>query len=119
LFTPSRRSPAPVVAYVEPARAIVVPSPPEPETPRLVLIGLIVGASDSMAVFVDQTTREAVRLRTNEGYSGWILRSIQGREATLEKRPFTAVLNLPSAVERPNSESAGQPPIARREQPGN
>jgi hypothetical protein len=56
---------------------------------------VVVGGRDGIAIFVDQTTREVLRLRTNERHSGWILRSIQGREATLEKSPFTAVLAIP------------------------
>ena len=95
LFTPSRRPPAPPVAHVEPTRPVVAPAPAGAETPRLALIGLIIGAKDGIAIFVDQATREVVRLRTNEGHSGWVLRSIQGREATLEKTPFTAVLAIP------------------------
>jgi general secretion pathway protein N len=83
LFTPSRRPPAPSVALAEPARPVLAPPPAVAETPRLALIGLIVSGRDGIAIFVDQTTREVVRLRTNEGHSGWILRSIQGREATL------------------------------------
>jgi general secretion pathway protein N len=95
LFTPSRRPPAPVVARVEPQRPTVVLPPAVPETPRLALIGVIVGGTESIAILIDQTTREVVRLRTNEGHSGWILRSIQGREATLEKAPFSAILAIP------------------------
>jgi general secretion pathway protein N len=95
LFTPSRRPPAPAVARVEPQRPLVLPSPAAAETPRLALVGLIVGGTEGIAIFVDQTTREVVRLRTNEGHGGWILRSIQGREATLEKTPFSAVLAIP------------------------
>jgi general secretion pathway protein N len=96
LFTPSRRPPPALVIGVEPARPMLVPPPAVSETPGLALIGLISGGRDGIAIFVDQATREVVRLRTNEGHSGWILRSIQGREATLEKTPFTAVLTIPS-----------------------
>ena len=95
LFTPSRRPPTPPVAYVEPPRPVVVSKPAEPERPRLALIGVVLGEKDGIAIFVDETTREVVRLRRNEGYSGWILRSLQGREATLEKEAFTAVLVIP------------------------
>jgi general secretion pathway protein N len=95
LFTPSRRPPTPPVAYSEPARPVVAAKPTEPETPRLALIGLVVGDKDGIAIFVDQNTREVVRLRKNEGHSGWILISIQGREAILEKAPFTATLVIP------------------------
>jgi general secretion pathway protein N len=103
LFTPSRRPPVPALAVAEPARPVVTPPPAVAETPRLSLIGLIVGGRDGIAIFVDQTTREVVRLRTNEGHSGWVLRSIQGREATLEKSPFTAVLAIPPPGGEQNS----------------
>jgi hypothetical protein len=33
----------------------------------------LVAGDDSPLDVVDQTTREVVRLRTNEGHSGWIL----------------------------------------------
>jgi general secretion pathway protein N len=107
LFTPSRRPPAPPVAYVEPARPAPVAKPAEPERPRLVLIGLVSGEKDKIAIFVDETTREVIRLRQDQGYSGWILRSVQGRETTLEKLPFTVILALPS----PGDESRPAAPI--------
>jgi general secretion pathway protein N len=102
LFTPSRRPPAPPVAYVEPSRPVVVPKPAEPERPRLTLIGVVLGEKDGIAIFVDETTREVVRLRKNESHSGWILRSLQGREAMLEKEAFTAVLVIPPPGGEPN-----------------
>jgi hypothetical protein len=84
-----------------------VPAATVPETPGLVLMGLIFGEKDGIAVFVDQTTRAVIRLRTNEGHSGWTLRSIRGREAILEKAPFRAVLQLP----RPGAESSFPPSV--------
>jgi general secretion pathway protein N len=109
LFTPSRRPPAPAVAYVQPVPPVVLPPPAAPNTPRLALIGVIVGGRDSVAILVDQTTREVLRLRTNEGHDGWILRSIQGRDAILEKSPFTAILRLPRAGGEQNSEVSPLP----------
>jgi general secretion pathway protein N len=102
LFTPSRRPPAPPVAYVEPPRPVVPAKPAEPERPRLTLIGVVLGEKDGIAIFVDSATREVVRLRKNEGHSGWILRSLQGREATLEKEAFTAILVIPPPAAAPN-----------------
>jgi general secretion pathway protein N len=95
LFTPSRRPPTPPVAYVEPPRPVVVSKPAEPESPRLTLIGVVLGEKDAIAILVDETTREVIRLRRNEGYRGWILRSVQGREAMLEKETLTAILAIP------------------------
>jgi hypothetical protein len=96
LFTPSRRPPAPPVADIEPPPPVVAVKPAEPERrPQLSLIGVMVSEKDAMAIFLDETTREVLRLRKNQGHNGWILRSIQGREATLEKVPFMAVLVIP------------------------
>jgi general secretion pathway protein N len=97
LFTPSRRPPAPPAPNVEPVPTMVVSPPAAPQSPRLELIGLVAGKRNRVAVFVDEVTREVVRLRPNEGHDGWILRSIDGRAAILEKRPFTAILRLPAA----------------------
>ena len=101
LFTPSRRPPAPPVAYVEPARPASIAKPAEPERPRLSLIGVVVGAKDKIAIFVDETTREVIRLRQDQGHDGWILRSVQGRETTLEKSPLTVILALPAPGDEP------------------
>jgi general secretion pathway protein N len=95
LFTPTRRPPAAPVAYVEPPRPVAMPTPAAPELPRLTLIGVVLGEKDGIGIFLDGATREVIRLRKNEGHSGWILRSLQGREATLEKDTSTAVLVIP------------------------
>jgi hypothetical protein len=97
LFTPSRRPPAPIVANV-PAPVVARPPPPPPavpEHPNLVLVGTVAGENDSVAVFIDNATRDAVRLRAGEGHSGWVLRSIDRRTATLEKGGRTETLELP------------------------
>jgi hypothetical protein len=99
IFSPSRRAPAPVVAVVpatpvEPVKPVYVP-PPEPEKPQLSLVGVVTGNSDGFAVFLHVTTHDIVRLRLGEGYEGWILRSVKGREAVLEKNHQSAVIGLP------------------------
>ena len=66
----------------------------EPERPPLTLVGTIVGSSESIAVFLDKATRNVVRLHTSESHQGWVLRSIQGREVTLEKDANATVLAL-------------------------
>jgi len=93
IFTPSRRPPASVVAApspVEPAK----PPPVAPERPQLTLVGTVIGDATSIAVFVRTMTKDTVRLRMGEGHDGWILRSVKGREATLQKDSETAVLGL-------------------------
>jgi hypothetical protein len=66
------------------------------ETPMLKLLGVVAGSSgDAYAVFIKSTTRDIVQLKTGEGEDGWILRSVRGREAVLEKDHRTAVVELP------------------------
>ena len=87
LFTPSRRPPAPVVASVPVAAPRPPPPPPPavPQHPNLTLVGTVAGESEGIAVFVDPTTRDTVRLRTGEGHGGWILQSVERSAATLQK----------------------------------
>jgi hypothetical protein len=108
LFTPSRRPPAPVVASV-PVAAPRPPSPPPaaPEHPNLLLVGTVAGENESVAVFIDTSTRDTVRLRTGEGHSGWVLQSVERRTATLQKGDKTETLALP----RPTAQEASAPVI--------
>ena len=111
IFLPSRRPPAPQVV-ASPAPAPIQPSPPQESEPlRLQLIGAVAGTSadspDIIAIFRDTTTKDVVRLRTGEGHAGWILRSVKGREATIEKGRERIRLALASA-----SPSAAAPSIA-------
>jgi general secretion pathway protein N len=107
LFLPSRRAPAPVVAGPPPAQPVVQPPPAAPpERPRLTLVGAIVGEHESIAVFLDETTRDVVRLKTGESRGGWVLRSVRRREATLEKDRETMILALPvPATDQPKANS--------------
>jgi len=101
IFLPSRRAPAPAVAAPAPRPESTRPPPPaEPDRPRLALVGAVVGEAEGIAVFVDQATRGIIRLRTGENHSGWILRSVKGREATLEKDRETILLALPAPGEQ-------------------
>ena len=91
IFSPSRRPPPllapPVVAKrVEPAKP--------PEQPPLILVGTVAGGDSAIAVFVEQSTENTVRLRVNESHQGWTLRSIEGREVTLLKDRKSSVLAL-------------------------
>jgi len=96
LFTPSRRPPAPIVANAPVVVPVRPPPPPAaPEHPDLVLIGTVAAGNESVAVFIDNSTREAVRLHTGEGHMGWILQSVERRAATLQKNDQTETLALP------------------------
>ena len=104
LFTPSRRPPAPIVANA-PVVAPVRPPPPSavPEHPNLMLIGTVAAGGESVAVFIDNSTREAVRLRAGEGHMGWILQSVERRAVTLQKNDQTETLELPKPMVQPQT----------------
>ena len=95
VFSPSRRPP-PVVASAPPPKE--APPPPKParvERPQLSLVGTITGDEESFGIFVEQTTKVALRLKVGEDYQGWKLQAVQGREVTLEHDQQTAVLTMP------------------------
>jgi general secretion pathway protein N len=54
----------------------------------------VVGESDAIAVFLDQTNQKIVRLHQGESHGGWELSSVQPREVTLRKADRTEVLAL-------------------------
>jgi general secretion pathway protein N len=99
IFLPSRRAPAPAVAAAprDPEKPASVPV--EPDRPALNLMGVVIGTTDGFAVFLNVTTRDIIRLKLGEGHDGWILRSVKGREAVLEKNHHTAVIGLPTPEE--------------------
>jgi hypothetical protein len=97
IFSPSRRPPPPAVAA---APVVKAPPPPPPpprvERPQLSLVGTVGGAGEeSFGIFVDQTTKAALRLRIGEAYQGWRLLQVQSREVMLEHDQQTAILTLP------------------------
>jgi len=108
LFSPSRRPPAPpvVAGPPPPARPVAAPKAPEPERPPLTIVGTIVGGNDALGVFVDQGTNDIIRLHTGQDHGGWVLRSVQGREAIFEKNSRNATLALPAPGALP---AAGAP----------
>jgi len=85
IFSPSRRPP-PVAAAAEPTTVKAL---------QLTLVGTIASDQDGFGIFLDQSTKEALRLKIGEDYQGWKLRAIRGREVTMEKDQQTAVLTLP------------------------
>lgn len=89
IFSPTRR-PAPVAAKSPPIQSA------SDGQPLLTLVGAIVGDSDGIAIFLDETTKGIIRLKTGESHSGWILQLIQAREAVMRKEKKTVILALPN-----------------------
>jgi general secretion pathway protein N len=117
IFSPSRRPPPPVVVdepFVAPVAARVERT--APERPALALLGTIIGEGSGLAMFVEPATQNLVRLRTGEAYQGWVLRSVRGRDANLEKDNRTEIVSLPA----PNGKAplAESPPPPTRPGPG-
>ena len=54
----------------------------------------MVGESDAITVFLDQTNQKIVRLHQGESHAGWELSSVQPREVTFRKAERTEVLAL-------------------------
>jgi general secretion pathway protein N len=115
IFSPSRRPPPSAVA-AEPA---IVKTPvvrkKEPEAPQLVLVGTIASEEEGFGIFLDQSTKGALRLKVGEDYQGWKLRAIRGREVTMEKDQQAAVLALPQpGAAHPGGEVRLLPPSAEK-----
>jgi hypothetical protein len=105
IFSPSRRPP-PVAVAAEP---VIVKPPParkkELEAPQLALVGTIASDEEGFGIFLDPSTKTAIRLKVGDDYQGWKLRAIQGREVTMEKDQQAAVLALPlPGAAQPNGE---------------
>jgi hypothetical protein len=103
IFSPSRRPP-PSVAAAEPVRAKPPPRKKEIEPPQLSLVGTIASGDEGFGIFLDQSTKAALRLKVGEDYQGWKLSAIRGREVTMEKDERAAVLTLP----QPGGQSSGE-----------
>ncbi len=95
IFSPSRRPPPAAVTPAEVPKVAVVPIPREPESPQLTLVGTVASDDEGFGIFLDQSTNAVFRLRVGEDYQGWKLRSVQGRETTLEKDQRVVPLALP------------------------
>ena len=113
IFSPSRRPPPPAVVAAPIVRPATPPppKPEEPDHPLLALVGTVIGETESIGVFFDQSAQSVIRLRSGEGYAGWVLRSVQAREATFEKGRRAATLVLPAN----GAEQAGLPSVATSE----
>jgi len=112
VFSPSRRPPAPPA---EPTPAVEAPPPPpaEPEQPLFTLVGTATGETANVAVVMDQSTRNLVRVKVGETVSGWQLRSIDQRAMTVEKNERRVTLTLPAAPGSAAPDSTGAPEAER------
>jgi general secretion pathway protein N len=125
IFSSSRRPPPPAVAPAAVPKVVAVPKPSEPERPQLSLLGTIVSDDEGFGIFLDQSTKVVLRLKVDEDYQGWKLRSVQGREATLEKDQQVVTLPLPqpgagqgaSEVRPPPAYAGGLLPATSRPRP--
>ena len=104
IFSPSRRPPPPAVAEQAPTRPPPPPRKKEITPPQLSLVGTIASDDESFGIFLDQSTKAALRLRVGDDYQGWRLRAIKGREVTIEKDQQGAVLTLPEPGEASSGE---------------
>ena len=95
IFSASRRPPPAAAAPVTVAKAPPPPKAPRVERPPLALVGTVASDDESFAIFVDQGTRAALRLKIGEDFQGWRLRAVQGRDAILERDQQTEILSLP------------------------
>jgi hypothetical protein len=104
IFSSSRRPQPPAAALVPVTKAPPPQQPPRVERPQLSLVGTISSGDQSFGIFVDQATKVALRLKIGEDYQGWKLRSVQGREVTLERDEQTTIFSLP----QPGADASGQ-----------
>ena len=111
IFLPSRRPYAPPVAAApQPVEPVKSAPPAQPARPLLTLLATVIGDTRSMAVFADATTGNTIRLTIEEGYAGWILRSVKGREAKLQKDGEVAILALPPRDSGTSTDTAAVSP---------
>jgi general secretion pathway protein N len=120
IFSPSRRPPPAAIA-AEPVLAKSPPRKKEVEPPQLSLVGTIAGDDEGFGIFLDRSTKAALRLKLGENHQGWKLRAIRGGAVTMEKDEHEAVLALPQPGSgQPTSEvdplpvSAIERPVASR-----
>jgi hypothetical protein len=90
LFSASRRPSPPPRPVVE-----TPPSPSaEPEHPPFTLVGTAIGKTQNVAVILDPTTKNLVRLHSGEAASLWNLRSVDLRSMTVAKHNQAVALSL-------------------------
>jgi general secretion pathway protein N len=96
IFSPSRRPPSPPVVASQPPPKPKPPPPKEPDRLKLTLLGTVIAASESIGVFLDETSKEVIRIRTGASHNGWTLSSLQRRAASFEKNRQETTLVVPA-----------------------
>jgi hypothetical protein len=123
-LSPSRRAPLAPDLVALPA-APAKPGPPpksEPDHPLLTLLGTIVGRSMEIGVFIDDESKDVIRLKTGQAHGGWVLRSVTGRSANFERgdhREATLALEERGVEPTPPSPVAANPTTERVQIRGN
>jgi type II secretory pathway component PulC len=105
------------LAGIQTSSAAPVTTTPEATRPPLVLVGTVVGEFRQIGIFVEETTKEAVRLATGEGYDGWVVRSVDKAGVQFERGQLTATVMLrpdksPRSAAIPTAELI--PPVRHR-----
>jgi hypothetical protein len=118
LFSVSRRPLTPAAPAAPAPTSTVAAQAPAPETPPFTLVGTIVGGDSRIAIFYDDTSKIASGVREGERASGWTLRSVDPRSATLEESGRVVTLALPEPSGEigppPTPDSAPPTPGKRR-----
>jgi hypothetical protein len=118
LFSSSRRPPTPTVAAAPAPAPTAVVKPATPETPPFTLVGTIIGENSRIAILFDENSKIATGVREGDSASGWTLRSVDPRSATVEGSGRTVTLDLPEPTtqESPAQESPAQESPAQESQ---
>ncbi len=115
LFSPSRRPPPPTAVATAPTPP--APARPAPPEPQLTLIGTVLGAGRGIGVFIDQTTKDIVRLSAGEGHDGWTLRAVQEHAVILERDRREVTIALPGSKLTEQATASIPPPPAAPQEP--
>jgi len=107
LFSSSRRPPVPPVIAASSPPTPKPPPPREPDRLKLTLLGTVIRASDGIGLFMDETSKEVIRIRTGASHDGWTLRSVQRRAASFEKNHQETTLTLAPPASEPSAPSIG------------
>jgi general secretion pathway protein N len=86
IFSESRRAPPPT------SKPVVQASPPAQLD--LALVGAISADNQSIAIFVDSKTKGVIRLKAGESHSGWTLKEVNGRTATLQRGTASTTVSI-------------------------
>jgi general secretion pathway protein N len=93
LFSASRHPRPPTVAAAP--SPVAAPEPVVAQTPPFILVGTIIGESNRIAIFFDEGSKTATRVREGERASEWTLRTVESRSTVLEGGGRTVTLELP------------------------